>query len=315
MQKQIIRSSVLPAFAIGTIAAFSPIRLDAQVVQPPRPLTSSEYDALVRGEQEPTYASIPFLMFGLPRQPSNNGDLPILYEATIAPPLVVAAGRRPFLIAITPKVVVRQYYSGSYPVPPPSFMPRISVYWWGWPYAPRTRIDSAVYGFLRLGHHSNGQEDSFYVGGAPPEFNYESGDFFTNYIEAGILRRSFHGRASASQQLSVEWHPAGWMAKAMRPIYGRYRAHLETHVQLPPKSFRRVQGVHVGLGYIGGSMLPERRSVGDRVTLLLRVFSDIGRVGDFQPFVSYYAGQDYYNIRFDRNISVVQLGLLAGARR
>ena len=123
----------------------------AQAVEPPRPLTSSEYDALVRGEQEPTYASIPFMVFGLPRQPSNNGNLPILYEATIAPPLVVSGGRRPLLIAITPKVVVRQYYGGSYPVPPPSFMPRISAYWWGWPYAPRTQIDSAVAAFTRVG--------------------------------------------------------------------------------------------------------------------------------------------------------------------
>ena len=101
----------------------------------------------------------------------------------------------------------------------------------------------------------------------------------------------------------------------MRPIYGRYRAHLDTHVQFAPQSFGPVHGVQLGLGYIGGSLLPERRNLGGRTTVSLRVFSDFGRVGDFQPFASYYAGQDYYNIRFDRNISVIQLGLLAGAHR
>ena len=306
---------ILHATCALAILVLSATTINAQAVEPPRPLTSSEYQALVRGEQEPTYASIPFLMFGLPRQPSNNGDLPILYEAMIAPPLVVSGGRRPLLIAITPKVVVRQYYGGSYPVPPPSFMPRISAYWWGWPYAPRTQIDSAVYGFVRLGHHSNGQEDSFYVGGAPPVVNYESGDFFTNYIEAGIMRRFFRGPVSASQQLSFEWHPAGWMAKAMRPIYGRYRMNLDTRVQLARKALRPVNGVQLTLGYIGGSMLPDRRDVRSRMTLGVKALSDFGRVGDFHPFVSYYTGQDYYNIRFDRNISVVQFGVLAGARR
>ncbi len=299
-----------------TLAALTLVagELSAQTEQP-RPLGRTEYDALVRGEQEPTYASLPFLMFGLPREPSRNGNLPILYEATVAPPLILAAGRKPLLVAVTPKIVVRQFYGGSYPVPPPSFMPRISAYWWGWPYAPRRQIDSAVYGFLRLGHHSNGQEESFYDSTSPPAINYKNGDFFTNYLEAGIMRRFFRGQLQGSNQLSFEWHPEGWMAKAMRPIYGRYRGHLETRVQLAPKALRPVHGLSLSVGYIGGSLLPERRNVRDRTSLGLKLFTDIGKVGDFQPFVSYYTGQDYYNIRFDRNISVLQFGVLAGARR
>jgi len=302
-------------FALVTLAV-SRRQLSAQTEQP-RPLGRAEYDALVRGEQEATYASLPFLVFGLPRERSRNGDLPILYEATVAPPLILAAGRKPLLIAVTPKIVVRQYYGGSYPVPPPSFMPRISAYWWGWPYAPRRQIDSAVYGFLRLGHHSNGQEERFYDSTSPPPFaiNYKNGDFFTNYLEAGIMRRFFSGPVQGSQQISFEWHPEGWMAKAMRPIYGRYRAHLNTNIQLAPKALRPVYGVELSLGYIGGSLLPERRDVRDRTTIGLRVLLDIGKVGDFQPFASYYTGQDYYNIRFDRNISVIQIGAIAGARR
>ena len=300
---------------VAVMVLATPIRGWGQATEPPRPLNASEYQALVRGEQELTYASLPFMIFGLPRQPSNNGNLRVLYEATIAPPLVVSGGRRPLLVAITPKIVVRQYAGGSYPVPSPSFMPRLSVYWWGWPYATRTQIDSVVYGFLRLGHHSNGQEDSFYEGGTPPVINYKSGDFFTNYLEAGMLRRFFRGGVTGSSQLSFEWHPEGWMAKAMRPIYGRYRAHLDTHIQLAPKALRPVHAVELAVGYIGGSLLPDRRAVRDRFTVAAKAFSDLGKVGDFQPFVSYYAGQDYYNIRFDRNISVLQLGVLAGARR
>ena len=269
----------------------------------------------MRGEQEPTYASIPFLTAGMPRLASNNGDLPLMYEAAVAPPFVVSTGRFPLLAAITPRIVVRQYYGGSYPVPPPSFMPRISLYWWGWPYAPRSQIDSAVYGFLRIGHHSNGQEDSFYVNGTPPAFNYESGDFFTNYLEGGVMRRAWWGRTSASQQLSFEWHPAGWMAKAMRPIYGRYRVHARTGVRLASGVVRPVRNAELSLGFISGSMLPGRRDLRSRAMLGLRLDSDVGRLGDFAPFVRYYTGQDYYNIRFDRNIAIVQVGVQSGVRR
>ena len=47
----------------GALPDLLPATLDAQADEPPRPLTTGEYDALVRGEQEPTYAAIPWPAF------------------------------------------------------------------------------------------------------------------------------------------------------------------------------------------------------------------------------------------------------------
>lgn len=289
-----------------------PAVTQAQDTPERRSLDRAAYAALVRVEQEPSYASLPGLVFGLPRENHKGERLRILYEAAIAPPFFLFAGRQPFLIAVTPKIVVRQYAGGSYPVPPPSYMPRITAYYWGAPFATRTHVDSAIYAFLRLGHHSNGQEGLFYdTTVTPRQVNIRDGDFFTNYLELGLVRRRFgRERVMGAQQASLEWHPEGWMAKAMRPIYGRYRAHVDTHLRFTDGGWGPLDGAIISVGYIGGSLAPERRTMRSRATVAATLTSNIGDLGDFQPFVGYYAGQDPYNIRFGRSVSVLKIGMM-----
>lgn len=280
-----------------------------------RALTRGDYTLLVRQEQEPSNASLPFLAFGMPREEHEGEQLRLLYEATIAPPFFISIGRRPLLIAFTPKVILRQCYRGSYPVPPPSYMPRATLYYWGWPYQPRTHVDSAVYAFLRLAHHSNGQVGPFYTPAGPPNINYRDGDFATDYVEVGLVQRALAGGRTGSRQISFEWHPNGWMVKALRPIYGPYRVHLRSRIAIPRVRVSGIEAMDLGLSYIAGPVLPDRRDALDRAVFTYTIYSDVGRVGDFLPFVSYYTGQDYYNIRFDRNISVLKVGAVAGFRR
>ena len=293
----------------------------AQDASTTQPLGRAAYVALFRVEQEPTYASFPGLVFGMPREPHGGQRLRILYEAAIAPPFFLFAGERPWLVAITPKILVRQYAGGSYPVPPPSYMPRVTAYYWGWPFTVRTHVDSAVYAFLRLGHHSNGQEGPFFDSTATTPSgslvpNYRDGDFFTSYLELGLMQRAFrYGPLVGAQQLSVEWHPEGWMAKAMRPTYGRYRAHIDSRFQLPSRRLGPVDGAVVSLGYIGGSLAPERRAFRHRPTVSVTFYSDVADIGEFHPFVTYYTGQDYYNIRYDRNLSTVRIGVMSGVAK
>ena len=285
--------------------------LAAQTPEEREPLGRTAYAALVRVEQEPSYATIPYLMFGLPREPTRDGLQGLLYEASIAPPFFLFAGRKPWLVAITPKVVLRQFATGSEPVRPPSYMPRITLYYWGAPFVERTHADSLVYGFLRVGHHSNGQEEPFYD--STGAVNVRDGDFFTNFIELGVSKRFFgQGPTVGTQQFSFEWHPAGFMAKAQRPIYGRYRMKAGTRLQWPGSALGEIDGAMIETQYIAGSLAPGRRHIGGRVSLGLTVYSELRHLGDFSPFVSYYAGQDYYNIRFGRQISVVRFGLMTG---
>ncbi|HET9455065.1 MAG TPA: hypothetical protein VFO66_12335 [Gemmatimonadaceae bacterium] len=275
------------------------------------PLGRAAYQALVRVEQEPSYATVPFLMFGLPEHESRNGPLKLLYEASLAPAFFLFAGKKPWLLAVTPKIVLRQFYDASEPVPPPSYMPRVTLYYWGAPFAQRRHIDSVVYSFMRVGHHSNGQEEPFYD--STGAVNVKNGDFYANFLELGVSKRFFgRGPTIGTQDLSFEWYPAGFMAKAARPIYGRYRAKAGTRLQWPGSALGEIDGANLQVQYLGGSLAPERRSLQSRLTLSATVYSDLKHLGDFSPFVGYYTGQDYYNIRFGRQISVLRIGMMTG---
>jgi hypothetical protein len=276
------------------------------------PVDRLDYQALVRAEQEPSYSSIPWLAWGLPRQPFTEGELRVLYEATVAPPFFVTPGRNPLLLAITPKIVVRQFAGGFFPVPPPSFMPRITAYYWGWPYARRKTIDSAAFAFLRLSHHSNGQDNDYFTSSG--EVNYRDGKFSTNYLELGVVQHLITaGPIVGAQQLSVEWHPPGWMRPELHSRYAPIRFHLNSQVEF--LRVRPLEGAVLSLGYLAGPTTPNRRSMRSRGVLSYTVYSGVGQLGDFALFASYYTGEDYYNIRFDRNISTFKIGALAGVRR
>jgi hypothetical protein len=291
-----------------TIAAST---LAAQAPTEREPLGRVAYQALVRVEQEPSYVTIPYLSIGLPREPTRDGLHQLLYEASIAPPFFLFAGKKPWLVAITPKVVLRQFAAGSEPVRPPSYMPRITMYYWGAPFVRRTHADSLVYAFFRVGHHSNGQEEPFYD--STGAVNVRNGDFYTNYLELGVSKRFFgRGPTVGTQHLSVEWHPDGFMAKAARPIYGRYRTRAGTRLQWPGSALGELDGAMIETQYIAGSLAPGRRHVGARLTLSLTAYAELRDLGDFAPFVGYYTGQDYYNIRFGRQISMLKVGMMTG---
>jgi hypothetical protein len=301
-------------FLLGAAAA--PLRAQAPSdTARAGPLGRADYSALIRAEQEASYISLPFLAFGVPRERHDGKSLPLLYEATIAPPFFIPFGRRPLLVAVTPKVVLRQFAGGSYPVPPPSYMPRVTAYWWGWPYRPQSRLDSASYAFLRAGHHSNGQEGDYWLSTTPPQVNYLSGDFVTNYMELGVSQRVLaRNLVDGAQTLSVEWHPRGWMNRDIRPGYGPLRINLAGRLELL-RGVSALSGGIASLTYIAGPLAPGRRAMRSRLAFGYTLFSDFGLLGDFSLFASYYTGQDYYNIRFDRSISTFRIGALAGARR
>jgi hypothetical protein len=286
-------------------------RAGAQEPTEREPLGRAAYQALVRVEQEPSYATVPFLMFGLPKNESRNGPLRLLYEASLSPAFFLFAGKRPWLVAVTPKIVVRQFYDGSEPVPPPSYMPRVTLYYWGAPFAQRRHLDSVVYAFLRVGHHSNGQEEPFHD--STGAVNVKDGDFYANYLELGLSKRFFgRGPTIGTQHFSFEWYPAGFMAKGARDTYGRYRMRAGTRLQWPGSALGEIDGAMIETQYISGSLAPGRRDVRSRITLSANVYSELRHFGDFSPFVGYYTGQDYYNIRFGRQISVLRMGMMTG---
>jgi hypothetical protein len=80
---------------------------------------------------------------------------------------------------ITMKIPLRMYMEYSMPVKTPSFMPRLTYYFWF------KRLndpsDNLLYFSIMLSHHSNAQKGNFYNDDGT--LNVETGNFSTNYLE------------------------------------------------------------------------------------------------------------------------------------
>jgi hypothetical protein len=286
-------------------------------IHPPEPHAVT-YDDIIFAQMEPSYITIPFLEFGLPKEThrdlEENGppkDLGLLYEAVIAPPFMIRSEKRKFTVAVTPRVVLRQLSGGSAPVPPPSYMPRATLYYWGPGVGFLRGGDPNVfpYSWFMFSHHSNGQE------GSPIDTagtrNYATGNFSMNYVELGLSRtRSEPAAGFAGTQLSVTYHPPAW-ADAHQHLYGNTRIRVAEDL-IAPLSLGSNASSHfrLELTWMGGPMGPAFQTPRRRFNYSGTViFNPLDK--DFATFLNGYDGQDYYNIRYDRRIRIIRMGVIA----
>ncbi|MCU0647177.1 MAG: hypothetical protein MUF00_04240 [Gemmatimonadaceae bacterium] len=282
---------------------------------------------------EPSYITVPsdWLGGGGFAQPRA-----LIFEGSIVPHLALHAWRRHDLtIVMTPKVVVRMLDTASSPVRTPSWMPRVTVTYNPWD---ATRVDSTqktlpflgTFGYFKaiLSHHSNGQEDSTFVGGRP---NLRSGDFSTNYVEFGattirdVTSSDNRRRSMRLTTLSLEHHYS-FKPDALRDDYGLTRLNLRvsqvgstlfrlpmsegmarrTGANNPDRPFLRTD---VTLSWILNSA---RRTGADALFANASVAFKIRELDDFWLFVGYQRGQDPYNIQWLRPqlLSAWRLGVL-----
>ncbi len=286
--------------------------------RPPEPHEVT-YDDIIFAQMEPSYVTIPFAEFGLPKEEHRDLEtneapqtLGLMYEAVIAPPFLYRKPKWPWSVAITPRVVLRQLSGGSAPVPPPSYMPRATFYYWG----PGLRFlrgadpNAFPYAWFMFSHHSNGQEGDPVnpLTGAP---NYSTGNFSTNFVEGGVsLTRSEPTAGFAGTQLSAAYYPLAWSDEHQR-LYGRMRIRVAEEFIAPfDMGAATSSRFRFELTWMGGPM-------GDGFHTVAHRFNYSGTVilnpnaQDFATFVNWYNGQDYYNIRYDRRIQVIRLGVIA----
>src|SRR3989442_7194289 len=125
---------------------------------------------LVQEQLEPSYIT----MLG------GGGNIePLFFEANVAPHF--GAGWPKLGLVLTSKVVlrIRNDSTHSPPIRTPSYMPRITLYWWG-PFR-GTSTSSAFLSFT-LSHHSNGQAGPVYLADTTPPNTFD-GSFSTNFLE------------------------------------------------------------------------------------------------------------------------------------
>lgn len=271
---------VLLAILSGTATAEEPVRTSTAI----------------RGALEPSYLVAPLAISGLD---------PVWYEANVVAHFFVHRKSWPWALVLTPKIVVRLFREHSEPVKTPSYMPRLTLFLWSdKQLAARA---STIYYSVGIGHHSNGQAGPVFLPGGA--LNHESGDFTTNNIElAGHLLRRDRTWFGWSR-LSLEWHP--WFAQQERLLgrYGTLFAELEATIveDLPLEG--RI-GATLGMILNASTRSSEGGLLGQLHRFPISVTYAVGWPEiELALFARYYLGRDYYNIWFDRELHVLQLGI------
>jgi hypothetical protein len=249
---------------------------------------------------EPSY-----VVFG-PWSP-HHPDTTLFFEANIAPPFYVALGKR-FAVVLTPKVILRQFAEGSWPVKTPSYMPRVTFYRW-WP-----REEDAEFLSLMFSHHSNGQGGD-HRNPITGRLNLENGNFSTNFLELTWQRRATVRGVESTLRGTVEWHVPGTYDRDEMRKYSKLRLYASSGIAVSrPETGRNEWTAGVLLGYLAGDVSPRFDGL-DRFQAWLTLGWAPSRRSDLSVFANYFNGQDYYNIYYDQRLSVFRLGFATNRDR
>jgi hypothetical protein len=246
--------------------------------------------------------------------PTDIGNIePLWFEVNLIPSFYLRKSKNSRLMAVlTPHIILRMYQERSYPVRTPSYMPQITLYYI------LDEIDEGkkLTAFGRYAHHSNGQDGDFFLENG--DINVISGDFSTNYVEAGLILTNINARFNAYQffRTSFEFHPQDWSGHELEGIYGKYRWNnaFSIYKTSPEKinDIRRKADISVK----GETtwMFGELNNWGvfslNRLNLSLILYYHPNFLEDVGLFVQYYHGTDYYNIYFNHRLDIIRFGLM-----
>lgn len=274
-------------------------------------------------------------------KPVAGAQEDLVFEARIAPAFSSSfeAGSLFIGVSAIPKIIVRMDKDHSKRVPPPSYMPKGTIF-----LLPKTIPHNREFLFasLTVGHHSNGQQGAFYLRDTPAQVttdsgsaeldelvdpqktkgvNYLTGNFGTNFVQATVYCGMPGVPGFPLCDLSVEYHPKFMVSekKLREQGYPRLRFHLgfstqmrglmtlETRVSYLSRG-KPVPGAP-DLGLPAPGLFKSRNWVIDE-TMSLR----LSKTSNFSEFVNVYYGEDYYNVRFNNTLKGVRLGLMGDPR-
>jgi len=249
--------------------------------------------AIVRANLERSYVAFPIGITGLE---------PLVFEADLVPNFSILPRSWHVALFLTPKIILRMFAEKSAPVRTPSYMPRLTTFFW---FEESATGPSAYFSAAFL-HHSNGQSGEFY--NADGSHNHDTGSFGTNYFEFAAYPRLWANPSFGWSSLVLEWHPRLFENNELRSTYGNLRARFATTIYSNLGSYRA--DLSVGLTAI----LSEMQKPTNASTFFARFpiavkYAVRPPAIDVGLYAAYYQGQDYYNIWYDRFISVLQIGI------
>ena len=232
-------------------------------------------------------------------------------------------------VVLVPKIVIRMYRQESQPVNTPSYMPQVTFYYQM--NEPTNNFNNLFYIFGRYSHHSNGQDGNFF--NEDGTLNTLSGDFSTNYFEVGVfLTKLLAPRLNATEfyRTSLEFHPYLLQFEPLYDLYGNLRWHND--IQLFKINTRSLRAIFTGKNdrsNQSNQRKPPTMRARINTTLIFGEMKDVdtfdiskrlcvsailsyhpGFLQDVRIFAQYYYGQDYYNMNFQKTLSVLRFGLM-----
>jgi|TARA_R110001632_G_C11271766_1_gene410924 hypothetical protein len=246
--------------------------------------------------------------------PTDIGNLePLMFEANVNPSFVVRKRKDSRLMAVlTAQITIRMYNEESYPVKTPSYIPQISAYYL---VGAKNSADRSTI-FVKMGHHSNGQDGSFYNDDG--NINLQTGNFATNFFEMGWLKTDYSSNLRAEKifKTSLEVHPRSWMLQELHGQYSGLRWHNAFLAYKLPLKMGPRGSIKANFSLKAETMWSLDKLYDwdtfniKRLNASVTFYYHPKFLEDIGFFVRYYHGMDYYNIYFQHRLDVVRFGIM-----
>lgn len=276
----------------------------------------------------------------------------LVFEAQIAPHIFLfqnlnersTADGFAFSFSVTPMVRLRMLSTASNPVKTPSYMPKGNLQAF---YLKRlTRGASEIEKVQSprlllslqtiLGHHSNGQQGCLFANheridgkcvaldpSAELTINRETGSFSTNYVRPEFfvkyitLNRNLVAKSSFAAGIGFEFHPRdfgpGGISRKLQDRYGPYRLQLTLEYEKLNETFfgKKFPSRFESKAFV--MRINQTPKGVSNYVFQSEVSVIFEKIYGYGIFVRYYYGQDYYNLSFEDNRNMVQVGLVFDA--
>lgn len=251
---------------------------------------------------------------------SGIGNLePLIFEGNIVPYFMISiSDKARWGLELSPRIVIRMYNKHSFPVRTPSFMPKVTFFY---QFHDKENGKRDLFTYISAMHHSNGQEGDFFNADST-SINTLTGNFSTNWIEGGIFLSRPNPKLLFNTNYIKLYSTYNYLQEYnLSGTYGRLRffVNVKSTVKLSKafgiiiapadKNKKVVFNQSIKLGWIAGKLNDEQVFDIKRLTLDYNLSFTPTFLKDVNIFIQYYYGQDYYNIHFNRQLSVVRIGI------
>lgn len=216
---------------------------------------------------------------------------------------------------LSPRILFRSFSFSSFPIRTPSYILKGTFFY----KIENSLSNNLIIPYISLGHHSNGQDGNAI--NPDSSINHLTGSFADNYAIAGMMLLNPNSQRLnplSTVRLFASYNHVG--PQILISLYGKYRFNAEIEsvffIDSPHKKGEinsrggksKITGL-LQLEYIGGPLIENEDLFSKRLIASYSLFYQPAFLGPFSIFTRFYYGQDYYNINFNRSLSVIQFGI------